>query len=296
MSFNSFAEPISPIPRTIEFDKNKQKLGKKLFHERKLSSDNSISCASCHNVKTFGVDNSKRSSGVEGKIGDRNSPTVYNVRFNESQFWDGRASDLEEQIEGPIHNPVEMNSNWKDIVSKLKRDFEYLRLFKTVYPKKGISKKTIKDAIVEYEKALITPGSPFDKYLNGSKTALTKNQQKGYQLFKSYGCISCHQGVNIGGNMLQVFGVAKPLPKNTLGKDKGRFNLSQDIDDLHLYKVPSLRNIERTAPYFHDGSVHSLKDAIRIMGRYQIGEEINQGDINLIHDFLISLTGEPINE
>lgn len=286
---------IIPIPQTVKYNSLRHQLGKKLFHDTRLSGDNSISCASCHNLENFGVDGNQFSPGVEGSLGSRNTPTIFNLKFNESYFWDGRAHNLKTQIDGPIHNPKEMKSNWKDIVKKLKADADYVKEFKKAYPSDEISEKTIKDAIVEFEKALITPDSPFDKYLRGDKKALNSKQKKGYELFKSFGCISCHQGKNIGGNMLQIFGVAEKIPDKTFGKDKGRFNVTKDEDDKHVYRVPSLRNINETAPYFHNGSVNNLKEAIRIMAKYQLGEKIKQKDINYIYEFLKTLTGKPKN-
>lgn len=233
------------------------------------------------------------SKGVGGAQGLINTPTVLNSSLNFRQFWDGRATSLEEQIDGPIHMKHEMNADWPSILAKLQQDQAYLALFSKIY-KNGLQADNIKDAISEYERSLITP-SRFDRYLLGQKDAINENEIKGYELFKRYGCVACHQGINVGGNMYQLFGVMGDYFKdrgNVTTADFGQFNVSKDERDRHKFKVPSLRNIALTAPYFHDGSARTLRDAVLIMAKYQLGRTIPEKDEDLIIEFLQSLSGE----
>lgn len=248
--------------------------------------DNSISCASCHVLNEGGDDNSIVATGIDGKQGDINTPTVLNSVFNFRQFWDGRAKSLEEQALGPIENPIEMASDFDILVKKLK-ETEYKELFEKVF-EDGITKKNIANAIAEHEKTLITPNSPFDKYLKGDETAITKEQKEGYELFKNKGCIACHNGVNVGGNLYSKFGVMEDAKITNLG----RYNLTKKEKDKHYFKVPTLRNIEHTAPYFHDGRTYSLHAAVKIMALYQVGRPMSEKEVDLIVGFLKSLSGE----
>ncbi len=289
-----FSEPIQPIPMTVQVDAKKVQLGERLFKDPRLSSDNSISCAHCHNLENGGVDGTKHSFGVEGREGPINSPTVFNSGFSFVQFWDGRAATLEDQIEGPIHADKEMASNWPDIISKLSADTSYTRDFKESY-KGVISASTIKDAIATFERSLITPNSRFDRYLRGEKGAISEDEKRGYELFKDYGCVACHQGASVGGNMYQTFGVMGDYFKDRGGLtkvDAGRFNVTGLKEDMHVFKVPSLRLAVLTAPYFHDGSTEKLEDAIKTMAKYQLGREIPDHDIALMIKFLKTLPGE----
>lgn len=280
-------ELITPIPLSVEINFPKAKLGEKLFNDTRLSRNDSISCASCHILDEGGDDNLPVSIGIDGQIGTRNAPTVLNARFNTNQFWDGRAKDLKEQARGPIHNPIEMDSNFKEVVSKLKKDTNYVLLFKKIY-KDEIKGDHIIDAIAEFENSLITPNSRFDKYLKGDHNALSKEEKEGYILFKEYGCISCHNGVNIGGNLMQRLGVVEDF--NT--KDFGRYNVTKNIEDKFYFKVPSLRNIQLTSPYFHDGITGTLRDAVNKMSFYQVGYTLKEEETNKIILFLKTLTGE----
>lgn len=263
-------------------------LGKKLFFDTRLSKDNTISCASCHILNEGGDDNQKLSFGVNGKVGTRNSPTVYNAVFNFAQFWDGNAKDLKEQISGPIHNPVEMDSNFKHIVESLKKDTSYVNTFKKLFFE-GINENNIKEAIVEFEKALITPNSKFDRYLKG-ENSLTPDEFQGYTLFKEYGCISCHNGVNLGGNLFQKIGIINETHQQI--DDLGRYIITKKEEDKYFFKVPTLRNIALTAPYLHDGSIDDLKKVINLMATHQIGVMISEEEIDQIDAFLHTLTGE----
>lgn len=283
-------EIITPLPTQNDYNIEKAKLGKLLFHDKRLSKDNTISCASCHITEEGGDDNKKLSIGINNLIGPVNTPTVLNSRFNFVQFWDGRSENLKEQVSGPIHNPIEMNSNFEEIIKKLSNDNFYNSKFKEIY-NSSIIEENIVNAIVEYEKALVTPNSKFDKYLNGDLNILTEEEKIGFELFKDFGCISCHNGVNIGGNLFQKVGIIKqyfPEEKQHLG----RYNITQNPEDKFYFKVPTLRNIELTAPYLHDGSANNLRSVIEVMLKYQIGTIYNEQDIKYIEKFLLTLTGE----
>lgn len=287
-------EPIKPIPLTIEVDPKKVLLGQKLFHDKRLSKDNSISCASCHDLAKGGTDLTPTSTGVDGKLGPINSPTVFNSGLNFVQFWDGRAKDLQEQADGPVNNPIEMASNWPQVIGKLSKDDEFTAEFKAVYPD-GFSGKNITDAIAEFEKTLITPNSPFDKWLRGDDKALSKEALAGYELFKGYGCTTCHNGANVGGTSFQKFGLVKDylsLKGHLTHEDMGRFNVTQKDEDKHKFKVPSLRTASITPPYFHDASAKTLEEAIVIMGRHQVGVELTPEEVKQIKIFIESLVGE----
>jgi len=288
------AEPIQPIPLTIALDPAKVALGEKLFNETRLSHDNTIACATCHDLASGGTDHLIHSLGSGGATGDVNSPTVFNSGLNFRQFWDGRAATLEDQIDGPTHHPKEMNSSWPEIIGKLNQAPDYVSAFTHLYPD-GITSLTIKDAIATFERSLITPNSRFDKFLRGDKQAITNDEKAGYALFKEYGCVACHQGINVGGNMFQVLGVMADYFKdrgNETKADLGRFNVTGDQADLHTFRVPSLRLAALTAPYFHDGTAKTLEQAIDAMAKYQLGRYINDRDKQLIIKFLHTLPGE----
>ncbi len=297
MPSQSFAsqEFITPIPVEVTVDEDKVSLGKKLFFDKRLSSDNQVSCASCHDLKSsFGADGKQFSDGVNGAKGTRNSPTVFNANYNFKQFWDGRAHDLAEQALEPVVNPVEMAmGDWGDVVEKLKKDSQYPRQFKSVFGKE-IDEVSIVEAIAEYEKTLITPNSPFDQFLRGDESAISIKQKKGYELFKAYGCVSCHQGKNVGGNMFQKFGVLKDinLQQGSLNEDLGRYEVTKNEWDKRVFKVPSLRLAVKTAPYFHNGSVKTIEEAVDIMIEFQLGRTVPEEDRSSIIAFLESLVGE----
>lgn len=293
-AFAQSEEPIRPIPLTVKLDAKKVALGDKLFHDKRLSKDNTLACASCHSLERGGVDGGVGSTGIGGAKGPINAPTVFNSGFNFRQFWDGRASSLEEQAAGPIHNPKEMGSNWAEVLGKLSQDAAFVASFKESYPD-GLQPKNIQDAIATFERSLITPNSRFDKYLRGDKAALKDDELRGYQLFKNYGCVACHQGVNVGGNMYQVFGVMGDYfarRGSVTEADLGRFNVTKNEADKNMFKVPTLRNVALTAPYFHDGSAKTLNDAVDVMFKFQLGRAAPQQDKELIVKFLRTLTGE----
>jgi cytochrome c peroxidase len=292
--FAQSSEPIKPIPTDGKFDERKVALGEKLFNDKRLSKDNSVACASCHSLNSGGVDRLQVSVGIGGAKGAVNAPTVFNSAFNFRQFWDGRANSLEEQATGPVHNPKEMGSNWAEVVTKLSADKEIAEQFKSSFTD-GIQAKNVQSVLAEFQRSLVTPNSKFDKYLRGDKVAMNADEQKGYQLFKNYGCIACHQGVNAGGNMYQVFGVMGDYFKqrgNMTEADLGRYNVTKNDADRHMFKVPSLRNVAVTAPYFHDGSAKTLPEAVEVMFKYQLGRSAPQQEKDLIVKFLQTLTGE----
>ncbi len=282
----SSAEPITPIPLIIQTDKAKVELGKKLFFDTILSADDTISCASCHDLQNGGDDGLKFSFGIDAKEGDINSPTVYNAVYNFRQFWNGSAKNLAHQTFSPIENPVEMGNTFKELIITLEKT-PYKQKFENIYSD-GITKENIGDAIAEYEKTLITPNAPFDKYLRGDKDAITQIQKEGYELFKAKGCIACHHGINVGGNLYNKFGVMAEVKSKRLG----RYEVTKKESDKYYFKVPSLRNIEQTAPYLHDGRYDKLEDVVKFMARYQLGRTISQEEVEKIVSFLSSLSGE----
>lgn len=287
-------EPIQPIPLHIVLDERKVVLGHKLFEDVRLSKGNTLSCSTCHHLETNGTDNKVRSIGLGGAEGAINTPTVFNAGFNFRQFWDGRALNLEEQIDGPLHHPKEMGSNWVEVIGKLKRNPAYVAAFNAIYPP-GIAEQTVKDAIAVFIRSLYTPNSRFDRYLRLENDAITAEEKEGYRLFKAVGCIACHQGIGIGGNMFQVFGVMRNYfadRGNVTEADYGRYNLTGRDRDRHVFKVPSLRNVEVTPPYLHDGSVNELEAIVDVMAKYQLGRKLNRKQVILITKFLKTLTGE----
>jgi cytochrome c peroxidase len=287
-------EPIRPIPLELKLDARKVALGKALFNDPRLSHDNTVSCASCHDLRRGGADQRKHSLGINQTEGSINAPTVFNCGANFKQFWDGRAATLEEQIDGPVQAAAEMGSTWDEVVGKLRAVPDYIASFKRIYPD-AIQPKNIRNAIAEFERSLTTPNSRFDKFLRGDEAALTANEKEGYRKFKSYGCASCHQGVNVGGNMFETLGAMADYFTDRGGAakiDYGRFNVTGKEEDRYVFKVPSLRNVARTAPYLHDGSVETLEKAVTVMGRYQLGEQLSSGDVEQIVGFLKTLTGE----
>ena len=286
-------EPIQPIPLEIKLDSRKVELGRRLFHDPRLSADNTISCAYCHNLANGGMDSLPRSIGIGGMEGKINAPTVFNSGFNASQFWDGRVKTLEEQIDFPMQNTCEMGTTWPEVIDKLKQDGDYQQVFASIYPE-GIGQSSIRDAIATFERSLITPNSRFDQYLRGDKQALDKDELEGYELFKSLGCISCHQGVNVGGNMFEKIGLFADYfvhRGNVQEIDFGRYNVTKNEEHRYEFRVPSLRNVALTAPYFHDASAKTLEQAVSVMGEYQLGVNLEKDEIAKVVKFLRTLTG-----
>lgn len=290
------AEPVRPIDSSLETDPAKVALGFALFHDTRLSVDNTVSCASCHALETAGVDNKQYSEGVGGQLGGVNAPTVYNAVYNFVQFWDGRAKTLADQAAGPPLNPIEMASvSFDEIIAKLEKDRKFASEFRKVYPD-GLTEANITDAIEEFERTLITPDSRFDKWLRGDDSALTADELEGYELFKKYDCATCHAGPNLGGLSYEIMGLRRHYFEERgmelTVEDNGRFKETGIERDRHRFKVPGLRNIEHTWPYYHDGTRLTLEDAVRDMGLYQSGVELTQNEVDRITSFLNTLTGE----
>lgn len=287
-------EPIRPLVAPTDLDPERVLLGRQLFHDARLSSDGTISCASCHDIANGGDDGLQTARGINDQIGTLNTPTVLNCSLSIAQFWDGRVESLEEQIPGPIHNPIEMGSNWDEAVRKLRQDPAFVSRFTKAYPK-GVTAESIVDAIATYERALVTVGAPFDDYLRGQQDAISSTARNGYELFKEIGCVSCHQGRTVGGNMFQEFGVMGDYfsqISEPSESDNGRINATYRAIDLHRFKVPSLRNVELTAPYFHNGRAATLDDAIKTMAEFQLGTHLETSEIAQIRAFLETLTGK----
>jgi len=287
-------EPIRPLPEILNLDPQKVALGEKLFHDPVLSGDGTVSCASCHDLATGGVDRKVRSTGVKSRVGRINTPTVFNTGFHSKLFWDGRSNSLEAQIDGPLLATDEMASSWPQVIANLERSVSYRDEFGALYAA-GITEDTVKDAIATFERSLYTPNARFDRYLRGDEGAITAEEAAGYQLFKTYGCVKCHQGMTVGGNHFDTFGVIGDYftDRGHLTKeDFGRFNVTGDEEDRFKFKVCSLRNVVLTPPYFHDGSAATLEEAVRIMARYQLGRRVSEVDVRLIVKFLGTLTGE----
>ena len=282
-------EPISPIPLTEEYDKKKALLGKELFSDSLLSKDNSVSCLSCHNIYDGGADAREVSMGFNGELGNIQSPTVLNARYNFKQFWNGRAENLYEQASGPLENPVEHNMNEKIILDRLNGSVHYRKRFAEVFGTQKIKYSQVLEAIVEFENALTTPNAKFDKYLRGEIT-LDENEKEGFRLFKQYGCITCHNGINIGGNSFQQMGTFVEYKSSRDYPD--RRQITQKKEHKNVFKVPSLRNIALSAPYFHDASAKTLKDAVVDMSHYNLGIKIPEQEAEFIVAYLKTLTGE----
>jgi len=287
-------EPIQPVPLTLKQDPARAEIGRLLFQDARLSANGRVSCASCHDARKGGSDGRARSSGFNGGLTDVNAPTVLNAALNFRQFWNGRADTLEAQIDLVVQNPVEMGSAWADVVQKVQQDAKYKSAFGAAY-KDGVTKANIQNAIATFERTLITPNARFDKFLRGDVNAISAAEKIGYAKFKQYGCVACHQGVNVGGNMFQKFGVMGDYfakRGNPTQADLGRYLVTGLDSDRHVFKVPSLRNVALTAPYFHDASAKTLEDAVAIMFKYQIGRVASQEDRDAIVSFLNTLTGE----
>lgn len=294
--------PPAPAPEPLlaleapQVNMDKVFLGRRLYHDPILSGDGTVSCATCHSLDHGGAERRRSSNGIRGQVGPINSPTVLNAHFNFVQFWDGRAATLQEQAGGPVENPLEMGTSFPEAIARVKTDPWYVERFASVYGgEDSITKENITDAIAEYERYLVTP-SPFDAYLAGNQDAISEQARRGHATFKEVGCASCHMGVNVGGTMYQKMGLIANYFEQRGGAltdaDMGRFNVTRNEADRHFFKVPTLRNITLTAPYFHDGSVDELGEAVRIMGRVQLGRELTDAQVSDMLAFFESLVGE----
>lgn len=289
------APPVEPLVAP-EVDMDKVRLGRRLYHDPILSGDGTVSCASCHTLDHGGAEDRATSEGIGQAIGPINSPTVLNAHFNFRQFWDGRAADLEEQAAGPVENPIEMGGSFVDVVPAIAADEWYAERFAAVYGEDDpVTKDNITNAIAEYERYLVTPGR-WDEFLNGDESALTEQERRGWAAFQEVGCITCHQGVNVGGTMFQKMGIVESYFEMRGGElteaDMGRFNVTEDEADRHKFKVPTLRNVTLTPPYFHDGTQTDLSEVVRIMARIQLGKQLDDGQVADIVAFLGALEGE----
>lgn len=301
--------PFQPLPKAPPAPKNnpittaKVELGKQLFHDPRISKDGTVSCASCHNVMLSGGDNRAFSAGVDGKLGGRSAPTVFNAALHSVQFWDGRAATLEDQAKGPMTNPVEMAMpNHDEVIARLKQIPGYVASFDKVFGKNALNIDNVAKAIATYERTLLTP-SRFDKFLRGDKNALNAQEKRGYQLVQDVGCITCHNGPNANGPVAEfgqfeyrrfpTFTDNEYVKKYDLLKDKGRAEHTKNTEeDSHMWRVASWRNVAITAPYFHNGSVKTLDEAVRLMAKVQLNKDLKEDQVADIVAFLGSLTGE----
>jgi cytochrome c peroxidase len=282
--------PDEAVSQTNPITQEKIALGRMLYYDTRLSRSQEIACNSCHRLDNFGVDGEPTSPGHGGQRGDRNSPTVYNAALHVAQFWDGRAADVEEQAKGPVLNPIEMAMRSEgDTVAVLKSVPAYAPLFERAFPDEGdpISYDSMARAIGAFERRLMTPGR-VDVFLAGDEKALSEAEVRGLVLFMDTGCITCHAGPTVGGTLYRKLGLVKPFPS----EDPGRFKVTGDEADRQVFKVPSLRNVAKTAPYFHDGQVATLDEAIRLMADHQLGVALDDSQVASIRVFLESLTGE----
>jgi cytochrome c peroxidase len=283
-------EPIQPIRPVQEINLAQVELGKKLYFDPRLSKSGFISCNSCHNLSMGGTDNLQTSIGDHWQQGPINAPTVLNSSLNLAQFWDGRAADLKEQAGGPIANPGEMAASHTLAIDVLESIPAYVTEFKQVFGEEGIDIDKVTLAIAEFEKTLVTPNSRFDQWLLGSKDAITVEETAGYELFKNSGCVACHNGEAVGGNSFQKMGVVEPY--QTKNSAQGMAGVTGKDEDRFKFKVPTLRNVELTYPYFHDGAAQTLTEAVDIMGRLQLGKKFSDEEKAQVVAFLKTLTGD----
>ncbi len=286
---------FAPLPAAMDSSSNpsteaKIRLGRMLYYEPRLSKSQTVACNSCHLLDRYGVDNQRVSEGHRGLKGNRNAPTVYNAAGHVAQFWDGRAADVEEQAKGPVMNPVEMAMpSPAQVAAVLKSMPEYVSAFQAAFPNQPdpVTFDNMGTAIAAFERGLVTPGR-WDRYLQGDQAALTAAEKRGLDTFISTGCAACHNGAYVGGAMFQKLGLVKPWTRDD---DPGRFALTKNEADRRSFKVPSLRNIDKTGPYFHNGSVGSLKEAVALMAEYQGGRTLADADAQAIVIWLRTLTG-----
>jgi cytochrome c peroxidase len=287
-------QPIEPLPLELDVQPGKVALGEKLFGEPLLSGDGKVKCSDCH-LESHALADERPRSAVAGRPdGPVNSPTMYNVRYLYKLGWSGRFDSLEAHNDALMTNPNVMASTWRGAAERLAKKPGYAESFRAVFPD-GLTPENVRAALIEYERSLVTPNAPFDRYLRGDQSAIAADAKRGYALFKSYGCASCHQGKAVGGNMLQRVGVMRDYFTDRGGvkpPDFGRYNVTKLERDRFVFRVPSLRNVALTAPYFHDGSAPTLENAVTVMARYQLGRELERGDAGLLVAFLRTLTGE----
>jgi len=286
-------EPIAPVPRDVALPADKVRLGEMLFEDVRLSRGDKLACASCHQLAEGGDDHRARAPGSDGELVDFNAPTVFNAALSFRLNWRGNFRTLEEQNEVVLLDRQLMNTSWAELLAKLRADATYRKAFAAVYGS-GPARAHVLDALATFQRSLTTPDARFDRYLRGERDAITPEEERGYQLFKEFGCVSCHQGVNVGGNLFQRFGIFHdPFSERSVRTaDLGRFTITGEPDDRFVFRVPSLRNVAVTAPYFHDGRAATLEQAIEEMARSQLGRVLSGQEIGLIAGFLRTLTGE----
>lgn len=287
-------EPIFPIPPNKALNQDKLALGSLLYNDKRLSQDGRRSCASCHHLNSGGDDEQAIRLHLDDPTAI-NTPSIFNAKFNFRQNWDGAASSLSEQLDMAVQRFGANSNAWDELLTRFNQDTQLLRRFSNVYQTNRITRETFTDALVYYVESLTTPDARFDQYLRGNKSAIDEDELRGYMLFKDYGCITCHQGVNIGGNLYQRFGIFYDYFRargNIRKADYGRMNVSGNSADIHVFKVPSLRNVELTGPYLHDGQIKSLEKVVILMGTTQLGVKIEKNDVSLIVKFLKTLTGD----
>lgn len=286
-------EPITPIPLSVDLPADRVALGQRLFNDPKLAGKSHLACADCHILEAGGDDGRQIADGPGSGKMSLNTPTLFNVAYNGRIGWFGSHTSLQAQASTDLAKRTHDSQPWPAIISYLRGNDKYRREFDTIYSD-GITEDNVLDALITFERSLITPNAPFDRWLRGDETALDPLALEGYQRFQDLGCISCHQGVNIGGNLFQRIGIFGDFfaDKETLTPaDQGRFSLTARERDRHVFRVPSLRNVAVTAPYFHDGRTESLREAIELVGRYQLNRELSDSDLDRLQAFLKSLTG-----
>ena len=285
-------EPVTPIEPSEHLDAAKVALGRKLFHDPRLSRGDAVACSTCHQLQSGGADGRVQSIGSDGRPLDFNTLTVFNASGNASLNWKGNFRTLEEQNESVLRNTRIMNANWDELLAKLRNDSDYRKDFSVIYGNSP-ARVDVLDALATFERSLVTPNSRFDRRLRGERSAISPEEEQGYQLFKSYGCVACHQGANFGGNLSQPFGIFDdPFdPRGAAGAGRDHV-AATGAESGQVYRVPSLRNVAVTPPYFHNGYTSSLPEAVEIMGRSQLGRDLSIDDVRLIVQFLNTLTGE----
>jgi len=291
-------EPIQAIPSSLPVCPKRVALGEKMYNDKRISLDGTISCYTCHMLNEGGVSSKqfRTSEGINGQFGGVNAPTVYNACFNVQQFWNGRAATLQDQAAGPPANPVEMgDQTWDDIVARLSQDKALVKEFEQLFPGEGLTQNTVTLVIAEFEKTLITPNNAFDRYLKGDEDAISGEAKNGYASFKQLGCASCHVGVIAGGQSFEHLGIYGNYfaDRDTAivynADDDGLKGFTGKDNDLHKFKVPGLRNVALTAPYFHDGSQATLEDAVRAMAKYELNKELDEATVAQLVAFMQSL-------
>ncbi|MET0384084.1 MAG: cytochrome c peroxidase [Burkholderiaceae bacterium] len=287
-------EPIRPVPMGVDATPARTEIGRRLFSDVRLSGNGKVSCSSCHDLRRSGADPRGKGIGVGGVATEVTVPSIFNAALNFRQFWNGRAASLEAQVDEVVRSPVEMGSRWSDVVARINVDPDYRSAFAAAY-REGVTPANIQNAIASFERTQLTPNARFDQYLRGEENAISAQEKRGYAAFKRFGCIACHQGVNVGGNMFQKFGVMSDYfarrgsPQNA---DQGRFLVTRLEGDRHVFKVPSLRNVALRTAYFHDGSANTLDEAVDVMFKFQLGRIATAADKAAITAFLRTLTGE----